>query len=628
MIRHLYLLSMLLTFAPISFSYELTTQHHSAVSESNFRTQNGAPLISEFTSDNCESNCSVYVKIDNKTFRFNHTAYIVSTARYSNKSFAVVSQSQIDGNGELVSSQNEYYFIDGQKKIKRVDNPLCSSAISSSITSDGRWVCLGHTSIEIHSNTTSIKYKLPTNAKLGIINNNLDGELAVAIVSIATKQLYYANLRAIEAQGDTAWQATPIFLHNRSDLRNIIATYPTGNDSGVVALYEYINVFNKGVNLYKFDHSGVNYRVVTNNEVDNWGQSPQVFKAADQYIITAQSKFNSNRKSYSVNESEMSHQETYVNNHSDTSQFDFLAGYGIQYNNWEAWQSVGDYVKTEYVIESSLLHSVYMQARMRDTQLSLEYLKNIAEEKSDDDVGESIDFLTGLVDFNAFFSGADTLRLKVDWLKSSGTATYKASSRDYCVEGLCQISKGFSSEYIAVDTLVFSEGGSFIGLSFSNYAIPSAIGLQTATESMRGITFDEHYEQNKLMFVAGKDAAAYAARYELDYSAFYFLPIVGIGAVQHKISDDAIERALDGSNKDVIGEFALALTGTLDAGYIFQRRWLESRGLGFSLQAGIKAKYDWVMGAPFTSDSHLDYEIAYERSDLWWGPYLQGNLIF
>ncbi|GAL03523.1 hypothetical protein JCM19237_6417 [Photobacterium aphoticum] len=85
---------------------------------------------------------------------------------------------------------------------------------------------------------------------------------------------------------------------------------------------------------------------------------------------------------------------------------------------WDASQSVGDDVETDYEIDPSFLHSVYFQARYSDTQVSLKYLTNQAKEKGPDGTSEAVDMLTGLVDFNGFFEGADTLRLKIDWTKT------------------------------------------------------------------------------------------------------------------------------------------------------------------------------------------------------------------
>jgi len=408
----------------------------------------------------------------------------------------------------------------------------------------------------------------------------------------------------------------------------VMGVYPVNRSSGIVAVYEYVSALNKGVNLYRFDAQGETYRIITNNDQNNWGGDPEVFDIGGEYVITAKQGFSNEKSSYYIDASLLAETETYFNENNNASMFEFMAGYSVQANNWEAWQNVNDDIETKYDIDDGLLHSVYFQARLKDTQLSLKYLTSMADESNTQGVSESVDILTGLVDFNGFFKGADTLRLKMDYMKASGTATFSSSDENFCLQGGCEMTSQFDSKYLNVEALVFSEGGNYLGLSYTNYAMPSAVGLQSSSERLHGVAFDEDYEQNRYMFVMGRDAAAYASRYELDYQGLYLLPTFGLGVVQHNFSDEAIQQALDGDERKVVGEYALALAATLDLGYLYQRRWIDSKGLGYSVQGGLRAKYDWTSSKNFTSSDHDDLEIAYERSDLMWGPYVQFNAIF
>ncbi|WP_164684075.1 hypothetical protein [Vibrio maerlii] len=56
------------------------------------------------------------------------------------------------------------------------------------------------------------------------------------------------------------------------------------------------------------------------------------------------------------------------------------------------------------------------------------------------------------------------------------------------------------------------------------------------------------------MFVIGRDTAAYAARYELDYQGFYALTHFGIGIAHLDFSDKAKTQARDGDDRKIFGD--------------------------------------------------------------------------
>ncbi|MGL0814574.1 hypothetical protein ACSTDZ_16850 [Vibrio vulnificus] len=66
----------------------------------------------------------------------------------------------------------------------------------------------------------------------------------------------------------------------------------------------------------------------------------------------------------------------------------------------------------------------------------------------------------------------------------------------------------------------------------------------------------------------------------------------------------------------------------LDAGYIFQRRWREAPGRGFSVQGGVRARLEYSTSAPLLDASDDDIYFNYSRFDVMWGPYVQFNAIF
>ncbi|KAB2826175.1 hypothetical protein [Aliivibrio finisterrensis] len=610
-------------------AYELSPKQPKSISESQVRLQGGAsPVWFGKWDKNCDEECDTKLIIGGYQHRFEPSAKLETVAQFKDRSFAIVSQMYQKKNGKY-SSRNEYHFIQGGHSERRVDHSLCESSQATGFNYQGELLCLNENTLDIYSAKHKRSIKLPKESDFGAINNNLAGTVSIAYVNTEERRIRYTNLHNLEKQKNEAWEMLSTRLHDRSDRRNIIATYPINRSRGLVTMYEYVNPFNKGLNLYYFEGDKSARRIVSNSEEGNFGFNPEVFVYGNQYAITAEDPKENKRHTYLVNPDEMSKPETYVNDMSTKSKVDFLAGYGLMYNNWEATQSIGDDVETDYNINASFLHTVYLQARLMDTQASLKYLTNQAEGATDGKNSEAVSMLTGLVDFNSFFEGADTLRLKMDWTKTDGTATFKSSNSSYCLAEGCSVKKGFSTEYKSIETLVLSEGGMYMGFSYSNYAMPSAVGFQRNEDSssLLGVAFDEDFEQTRYMFVIGRDEAAYGARYETNYNRFYLTPKLGIGVAQYDISSAAEKIARNGESGSITGTYGLAITGGLDFGYIYQRRWAEASGLGYSIQAGVRANIDWsTNGILDAGDDDIYFD--YNRFDLMWGPYIQFNAMF
>ncbi|WP_237465424.1 hypothetical protein [Vibrio stylophorae] len=577
----------------------------------------------------CEDDCDQILTMGRYAHAFNPDAELDVVSRYRDRSFALVSQEHVKANGKS-SSRTDYHFVSGAHDQIRVDRALCTGAQAKGFSARGELLCLEDESLKIYTPSSEHEIKLPAESTFGAINNNLAGTVAIAFVNADKRMMYYANLHDLLAQGNSAWQSMPTRLHNRSDSRDVIAVYPVNRKKGEVALYEYINPFNKGLTLYSFAGDQSKRHVLTNESMGHIGFAPEVFVSNNQYVVTAKDSRDASLKSYVIAPESLQQEDQYHNDESSQSQLDFMAGYGLTYNNWEASQSVGGDVDTEYDIEPSLMHSLYFQARYADTQVSLKYLTNQAKETGNAGTSNAVSMLTGLVDFNQFFKGADTLRLKIDWTQTDGVATYKADRADLCLAEGCKVSKNFSTEYMNVETLVMSDGGVYMGLRYSNFAMPSAVGFTRNKDSdhVLGAAFDEDYEQSRLMFVLGSDEAAYGARYETDYSRFFLRPNLGLGVVQHKISDAAEKAARNGETGDIAGEYGMIVSGGLDLGYTYQRRWLEARGLGFSVQTGVRAHVDWMTNSPFGDAKDDEIYFNSDRFDLMWGPYIQFNAIF
>jgi hypothetical protein len=616
----------------MELEHQIGTELETPYFEDSYRTEQGSPDIHFGKKDpSCRKECNKALSFDGrKKLTFSKSARLMTSSRYIDRSFAIVK--------EYIEATSDYrfYFVSSLSFNKsssyRSSDDLCRG-LSMGITHEGALVCLTDEQIMIYQkpnrsddNEHMRVIELPAEANIGVINNNLAGNMAIALINTEQQQLYYTELDHLLMQnGDiSAWRSHETLIHDRSDYRDVLAVYPKNSSRGVVAAYEYVNVLNKNTTIYDFDGESVNRRIITNNINGNFGLKPEVFFYNQQAIFTAKSSDDGNFHSYRLTEQDLKMPQAFYSEHDQQSRLDFLAGYSLTYNNWSMSQSAGDGIKTEYDIDSSFLQTVYLQARLVNTQLTLKYLTNEVKEATSGPTS----YLTGLVDFNGFFKGADTLRLKVDWAKINGVATYKSS--DYQLNNESQVSSRFSSEYKNFEILIFSEMGQYIGLSYSTNAMPSAISLSTSEDSATpiGWAFDEDYKQTSYMLKIGSNEAAYGARYELDYSRAFFRPSLGIGLVDRQISDAAIKEATTNTSiKSVTGELSwVALLG-VDMGYTYQRRWDEYKGIGYSVQTGIRAEMYYQGESYETSDSDELY-VNMERLDFNWGPYVQFNAIF
>ena len=626
--------------APNLYAIELTHQIKTELAETHFedefRTQHGAATIRFAKKDpKCRDNCRKSLTFNEKrSLTFSESATLFTSARYADQSFAIIKETIKD------SYHDRYYFVSSLSLNKtssyRVPFSLCSG-LSMGISHEGTLICLTNSQVEMYPKPNGIdedplggnirSFKLPVEANIGKINNNLAKNTAIAFINTKQQKLFYIELNNLILQNGNvdAWSTHPTLIHERSDYRDVLAVYPKDNQHGVVAAYEYVNVLNKNTTIYDFDGKSSNRRIITNNINGNFGFKPEIFVYSDnKSLFTAKSSEDNRYYSYLLTDEELKAEEDFYSEYNEHTKFEFLTGYSITYNKWFMSQYAGDDIKTEYDIDASLLYSLYIQGRVGDTQLTLKYLTD----EINDGSSESVSYLTGLIDFNGFFEGADTLRLKTDWTQLNGSATYRSDY--YQVDNQGKISSDFESEYKNFEVLVLSEMGNYIGVSYSSYSLPSALALSESDEnsSIVGWAFDDQYKQRTLMLKIGSDEAAYGARYEVNYNRPYFRPTLSVGIVDRQFSNEALQQATANTEiKDVIGNLSWMSSLGVDTGYIHQRRWEEYKGIGYSFQMGIRSELHYQSESYETTEEEELY-INMVRLDFNVGPYAQLNAIF
>ncbi len=608
-------------------AYEITKASDTPSFEYDFRIKNGATGYRWYKQDDCSKDCRMYLRAGGTTYQFKPDSTIQAVSMYKHETYVMVKEPIKDSDKSL------YHFISANKKQRNrfeFEN-LCGDGFDAK----GNIVCVikskGKLQVVSQKGHLLEEYPLPFKNGIAATNNNLAGTFGIALINIETKELAYTNLYNARTK-ESPWQTYPTFLHDRSDTRGILSVYPVNRSKAGVAVYEYVSVLNKGVNLYEFDDEGESYRVVTNNDDHIWGSELEMFFENGQYVLTGEHDMGGSDSvmTYRVDESQLAEDETYVNDNSSASQFEFMAGYGLQYNNWIAWQTF-EGASHDYNIDPAFLHSLYFQGRIKDTQLSLKYLGDAAGDVAEGE--DSIGMLMGLADFDGFFKGADTLRLQFDWLETTGTSTYKATDSRYCIDDVCEFAGAFEASMFDIKALILREGGNFWGLSYKITEMPHFVEVVDHNDNVEFMAYDEDYSSHKVSFMLGRDAAAFAARYALDYDGFYFLPTFSVSGIYHQFSDGLVEQ-LDASGEKVNVGGASNLTfgvgATLDLGYIHQRRWVDAKGLGYSIQGGIKGTGEYSFGSPFFGGANDQGELGVNvpKVDINWGPYIAFNMLF
>ena len=588
--------------------------------------QTTAPTYSFKNADkDCSKKCSQSLILGKQTFRFNHKATLNLTARYEHETWVII---KVPNKKETV-----YHLLTSKSSRHIVLDDYCANATAEDISISGELVCLYDKHLVVISTKNKKSYPLPHALEIGVLGHNINGRMDIAYIDDDKYSLHVNSLQNVK-KNQKSWQTSATRIHSRSDFSHVIAISPVRKNETVVALYEYINIYNKGLNIFYFKGGAFNNRGrFIDNENENFGFSPEVTAINDQVTISAENSSQHKVHSYQFTTSEISQLKETVQEFSSASQFEFMFGVGIQQAKWQVTQKIEvddvKYAKTSYDMNDSLLRKYFMQGRWGNTQLAVNYLTNKAEDVQKEQSGTVLekyatDKLLAQLDFGQFFSGASTLRLVYETVDAGGIANYSADDDN-------KESYQFSTTMDSYSLLLITERGIYYGAKYSIFDAPSAVGYLDSNQNFVGSAFDLKFDITHYTGVIGYDEAAYGARYETDYNRFYFSGELGAGLARLGASKESLFEAV-GSNEGYIqGENALTLNAELEMGYTIQHRSKIMRGLGYSFQLGYRAKVSYINQEWDERDNHTgadDWLLVYQRTDVLHGPFAEVNVIF
>ncbi len=468
------------------------------------------------------------------------------------------------------------------------------------------------------------------------------GGLLSAVAVARSGRLYWSDGRQ--------WRPLGFSLTAFGDRKGVAAVYPWRDDAHYIALYRYINEYNKGLYSIRFNPQDGTEEGgwLFNSEERNVGFDPDIYRLQDgRVVISATNSSAESRAFFQLDEGDFSQMNPEAPAHLQGSGFErekvaaFMVGAGISRIAWRASSSVEQdnvtYTDVDYLIADSLFTQINLEGRIGTTSLTINYLQNRAEELVADEIDASgqsssralsqaaSSYLFSTIDFQGLLSPSSVLRIAAEIGETNGVAEIRQLGGSVAY-------RRFSTKVRRIALLSMQERGFFVGGDYVDYRMPSAVGFSDASKQIAYSGFDPDFGFRAIRFVAGYDALAYAKRYETDYHRPYLAGGGNIGLGWADISAEIENAALAATGESEIDTVPIYFTAGLDleGGYLWQQRFKRARGLGYSLALGYRLNFS-ILGGGQSEESEPDEGTLYlefNRSDLMHGPFLKGNIIF
>lgn len=635
----------------LAFSSSLSAQEFSYVKEnssttsySRYLSQLGIPRVA--LQRQCTKNkktCWMTVINQNgnkiKTFSSSDSVSSQASGRYNKVAYLLVSRSYRCGD----KTCTQKLLINNKGSINDIgDVPWKKKPLATRIGKNKTLYALSHSAIitQLIGRTASI-LNSPETILSGEIGYNTDGTISAICIADSGK-IYWTD--------GQQWKQLTTSLAAHGDRIGVAAIYPKNNNTQYIAIYRYINEYNKG--LYSLRYDSTSEKEVGgwlfNSEDRNIGFDPVIYiKKNGSIVINAADSSNEKDVSFDLNDKDFSKLSPKLPGYITDNGFEeekfasFMLGSGISQLSWVANSKVKQdetvYLNIDYQIANTLYTSVNLEGRIGNTTLTLQYLQNQSEDLLADEINSNSSasnpglskaassYLFSTFDVQGLLSPSTSLRIQAEIGETKGVAFIDAQNGSIS-------SQEFATKMTRIAVLAMKERGYFFGADAISYAIPSAIGFSDSSKSIIYSGFDSAFGFTALRAIIGYDALAYSKRYETDYSRFYWSGSGNLGLGLAKISAETEQAALASSSATSIDSTPLYVTAGLDVelGYLWQQRFKQVRGLGYSFGLGYRANYSYL-GAGQSKDSVPESDKLYmefDRKDLLHGPFLKVNIIF
>jgi len=162
--------------------------------------------------------------------------------------------------------------------------------------------------------------------------------------------------------------------------KNMISIYPDSNSNRVfVAIYKYINPFNKGLDLIvaNFDNNSSFYTSIYNSDEKHFGFNPVIFTNNNKIFITAYNKTIKQKQMISINKNNLEHikfkTSPYIKGFEKEKNIDFIIGSKFM-QGFEHYKSFTKSITKNSITPFSWLS--YVKLKIQKFQLELRYSPN------------------------------------------------------------------------------------------------------------------------------------------------------------------------------------------------------------------------------------------------------------
>ncbi len=632
----IFILSLLVTFSLFALEtedgeYYISTLKDGGQNLDSYYDTLGIPnlYVGRACIKNCKKDCCYDVLRNRngeivKSFSRSDDVAELARSRYRDKSYLLYSHTY----GSKKNRKTKVILIDNSRKTYKVPRYFYG-AYDRVISKDIEIIDVGRKGIYVNG----VRILEEQNFESARIENDTDGNIGVVGVDDDSRSLFISNLKE--------YKPANIALAFGSDEKGIIAVYPS-KDSVYAVAYNLINIYNKGLMGAKVDFKkgSVESGWIYNYEGQNIGFYPQIYiKDKHLYVLTHNSS-NNRSVHFSISAKEyasISETTPLRDGFEDEAFAGFVVGAGLSYLAWEANTDVTDgdsdveYASAEYDISNTLYKKIWLQGRIGDTQLAVSYMQNEAE-KVGGLTKKASEVLSYFVDFNNLISSSSVLRIAYESANINGITTFHDNGVGATNVTTTQKVE-FKSTIDRLSLLVMKEKGLYWGFEYTAFETPSAVGFSNSSKNVEYYGLDEKFAISNYEIVIGYDTASYAKRYETNFSKFYIDGLFGLGISTFDMSSDFENSIENQSGKKIVdSSFSFVFDAEIEVGYLFQQRFKVLKGFGYSLDVGLKARGIYT-GAGQSDDSDHTIEadeltMEMSRSDIWYGPFINYNIVF
>jgi len=496
-------------------------------------------------------------------------------------------------------------------------------------------------SVQKASGQTIQKLEFPEPIEQGIFGTGLSNHMAAVAVGKSGSLYLYDRSRIV---------SLGFQLSAYGDRDKIIAIYPDKKYI-YIATYRYTNAYNKGLYIQRYQRSNqhVTGGWLINSEDRNIGFKVSIYKLNNNIIVGTKDASNNQDIHFSLSDKDITQLPKTLPSHLLGSGFEYPSLFSMTAGvltslttlsiTSDATYDDNPTLKTSLRIEANdaWLQGINFEGRIGGTPIILQYLQNRAEEVTSSTLstsGSVIEQRLNQAASHKFFSsiGLDNLlqniRISLQYtdLALSGIAHITDS------EGTPSI-HSFTSNLQRSRILFHFEGGTYTGIEYKTFSSPSKIGFSNYLKQTvyTGVDLEANY--NIIKAIIGYNHIAYAKRYETDLSEFYWSANIngGLGTVSFSeaFKQDVLSRNLGSTFtlNQVYGEVGF----DAELGYIWQQRFRNWKGFGYSIGAGYLMSGSYLRGSRPDKQENLKFGTLYTNhaySTFIHGPYLRFNIIF